>query len=82
MTLFINYDVNNGVTINAFRNQGYFNEDVLGLVEDIVQERSGCCELAGAEDAINDGALWKTSAVEAEVLEMIQDAINEFTQNI
>lgn len=35
-TLFLNYGVNTGLSVNTFRNAGYFNHDVAGLVEDML----------------------------------------------
>ena len=77
--MFINYTVNAGVTINSYRNAtGYYNDDVTGLIDDIVAELSGCCPLEGAKAALEDGTLWNGSDATPEVLEEIHNAICEY----
>ena len=78
-TLFLNYNANTEtLSINTFRNNGYFNEDVVGLVEDIVTGVSSCCNLEGALDAVRDGPAWAGTNATTEILEMIDDCINEY----
>lgn len=81
MSYFINYDVNTGLSINTFRNNGYANSDVGGLVDDIVAEREGYCSLDGAKDALEDGAFWAGSNATQEILEELHALICEFEDN-
>lgn len=77
-TLFINFDVTTGLKISTFRHpSGYANSDVVGLVEDMVAERNGCCPLEGALEALEDGAAWAGSNATAEILEQIVDCIHQ-----
>lgn len=77
--MFINYDANKGLSINPYRApDGYANGDVGGLVDDIMAERTGCCPLEGAKNALEDGALWNGSDATPEVLEEIHNAICEY----
>ena len=81
-TLFINYNANTEtLSINTFRNNGYFNDDVTGLVEDIAVGVSSSCDLEGALDAVRDGAAWAGANATTEILEMIDEAICEFYDN-
>lgn len=81
-TLFINYNANTEtLSINTFRNNGYFNDDVTGLVEDIAVGVSSSCYLEGALDAVRDGAAWAGTNATTEILEMIDEAICEFYDN-
>lgn len=44
--LYLNYSAHTTtVTVNTFPNNGYFNEDVVGLVEDIAVGVHSCCNL-------------------------------------
>ena len=57
--MFINNCPTTGITINSFRKaRGYANSDVVGLVDDILNGRPGCCPLEAAKDALEDGSLW------------------------
>lgn len=77
--MFINYNVNSGISINTFRNpNGYANSDVTGLVDDIAAERDGCCPLEGAKEALEDGTLWQGSNATPEILEALHTAITEY----
>lgn len=74
---YINYAPATGVSINTFRKpEGYANNDVRGLVEDIRAERQGTCDLDGAEAALEDGSLWSDGDQEA--LELLHNAIRDF----
>ena len=55
--MFINfYHITEDSSINSFRTaDGYANSDALGLIEDIIEGRSGSCPLDGAKDAMEDG---------------------------
>lgn len=80
--LFLNYNANTAtVSVNTYRNNGYFNWDVCGLVEDIAAGVSSCCDFEGALDAVRDGAVWEDTDATAEILEMIDDAICNFCDN-
>lgn len=81
-TLFLNYNAGTKtVSVNTFRNAGYVNFDVIGLVDDIVMGVSGCCELEGSLDAVRDGSIWAGTDATQEILEMIDSAICEFYGN-
>lgn len=81
-TLFLNYNADTKtVSVNTFRNAGYANFDVIGLVDDIVMGVSGCCDIEGALDAVRDGSVWADTNATTEILEMIDDAICEFYDN-
>lgn len=77
MTYFINFAPMTGVSINTFRKpEGYANDDVRGLVEDIRANRAGTCDLDGAKAALEDGSLWNDDGQEA--LELLHSAISDF----
>ena len=80
-TLFLNYSVNTGLSINTFRNTGYFNDDVAGLVEDMLAGKNSSCDLEGALDAVRDGSLWSDNDDVQGVLEYIDAAICEYELN-
>lgn len=76
MNYFINYSVNSGVSINTFRQAGgHANEDITGLVDDMMTGRDGCCPLDGSKAALEDGSLWQGSDATQEVLEQLHSAI-------
>lgn len=55
--MFINYNPNTGYSVSHFRDpKGYYNSDILGLIEDIIFGGAGSCPLDGAKDALEDGA--------------------------
>ena len=54
--MFINFDVDTGLSINTYRNLGWANGDVLGLVDDILNGHNGNCPLDGARDALEDSS--------------------------
>jgi len=74
--MFINYSANAGITLNTKPNAGWQNDDVIGLIDDILSERDSSCPLSGALDALEDGSLWGDD-VAAEVLEVVHAAILE-----
>lgn len=79
--LFLNYNAHTGVvTVNTYRNNGYFNDDVVGLIEDIVVGVHSCCNLEGALDAVRSDD-WAGTNATPEVLGMIDAAICEFYDN-
>ena len=73
MELFINYSPVSGLSINSFRNNGYYNSNVVGLVEDIRTGCASCCPLEGALDALNDGSLWEGK--DQEIIEEVAERI-------
>lgn len=83
-TLFINYNANAALAADAvFISQergGLFNECVIGLVEDMVNDRSGSCPLEGSLEALEDGAAWAGTNATEEILEMLHDAVVNFKQ--
>ena len=81
-SLFLNYNAHTAtITVNTYRNNGYFNEDVVGLIEDIAVGVHSSCPIDGALDAVRDGAAWAGTNATTEVLEMIDSAICEFYDN-
>jgi len=84
-TLFLNYNANailaSDVVYISDHRGGLFNEDVSGLVEDMIADRSSSCPLDGALDALRDGAAWAGTNATTEILEMIDTAICEFYDN-
>lgn len=77
--MFINYDPNTGFSINTSRQpRGYANDDVTGLVDDVMAERCGCCPLEGAKAALEDGHVWQGSSVSYELIEEIHDVITQW----
>lgn len=80
--MFINYNVNYGIGISSYREpQGYFNSDVTGLVDDIVEERDGCCPLKGALELL-ESDIWQGSNATAEVLDEIVQAIENYGREL
>ena len=80
--LFLNYNAHTStITVNTYRNNGYFNEDVVGLVEDIAVGVHSSCPMEGALDAVRDGAVWAGTNATPKVLEMIDTAICEFEEH-
>ena len=77
--MFINYDPNyTGITINPFRKPDAIEVgDVVGLVEYMMADKPCCCDLEGAIDALEDGAVWEGTDATEEVLEAIHNAIRE-----
>lgn len=77
MQHYINYGPGVGVTINTYRQaDGYYNDDVRGLVDDMRHDRAGCCPLAGARAALQDGSLWADA--DREALETLHATVVEF----
>lgn len=80
MTLFINYNPTVGLSINTYRNSFYYSPDIRDLVDDILREDIGCCELEGALDALEDGDCWEGIDVTQGLLEELHCLIT--THNI
>lgn len=77
---FINYHPVTGVSINTYREPGgYFNDDVCGLVSDMVSEQPGCCPLEGSREALEDGGLWED--YEQAIIEHLHGFITEWEKN-
>ena len=76
MNYFINYDPATGVAINTYRQpNGYANDDVVELVDDMVAGRPGNCPLEGAKDALEDGSLWNDE--DEHIINQIHNLIQE-----
>lgn len=74
--MFINYNVNNGLSINTFRGAGATVGDIGDLAEAVTSgDENVCCDLEGALDALEDGAYWGGSNVTQEALEEIHALI-------
>ena len=59
MNYFLNFQPEYGITISSFRKpECSVNADVIGLVDDIQNNRAGCCSLEGSLEALEDGSLW------------------------
>ncbi len=76
--MFINYDVNKGLSINTYR----IPQATVGDIGDValaVTNGNECvtCELDGAKDLIEDYGYWEGSSVSLAALSSIQDAICE-----
>ena len=79
--LYLNYSAHTDtVSVNTYRNNGWFNEDVAGLVEDIAEGVPSSCNLEGALEAVRDGAAWAGTNATTEILEMIEDCINAYEE--
>jgi hypothetical protein len=78
MKMFLNYDVNTGLSINSGRIPNASVGDIADLA---LAYQSGnenvCCQLAGAKDALEDGSFWQGASVTQETLEMIHAFITE-----
>lgn len=82
MKYFINYDVNRGISIDTSRNAyGYFNFDVGGLVDDIINGYSSCCDLDGALDML-ESDVWSGSIATIELLDYLHALIVEFEKTL
>lgn len=76
--MFINFDVNTGLSINSYRKpNGYANDDIGGLVDDILADRCGNCPLEGAKAALESGGYWQGSNATQELLEELHALICE-----
>ena len=84
-TLFINYNANailaSDVVYISDHRGGLFNEDIIGLVEDMIADRSSSCPLDGALDALRDGAAWAGTNATTEILELLDAAICGYYNN-
>lgn len=77
--MFINYDVNTGLSINTFRKpNGYANDDIGGLVEDVLAEKNTCCPPEGAKELLEDGSCWNGSNVTPELPEELHALICDY----
>lgn len=75
MNYFINFDPNFGLSINTYRNNGYLNDEIGGLVDDIIAERMGNCSLEGALETLEDGHYWQGSNATIEIIEELHNLI-------
>lgn len=79
--MFVNYSVVTGVSVNPYRNNGYANSDVGGLVDDMVNGVDGNCPLEGTMEALMDGEYWQNSNATAEILEEVFEAIIKYHES-
>jgi len=80
--MFINYDVNRGLSINSYRHpSATMSKDVAELVDDIIADQNGCCPLEGAKDALEDGSVWQGSDATHELLEELHALIRNYEKN-
>lgn len=75
--MFINFDINQGLSINAYRKAGF-----AGDIADVVAayqsgNESVCCILDGAEDALCDGEYLQGSNLTQEAVESVYNFIIE-----
>ena len=76
--LFINYSVNTGLSINAYRGaNGYANSDVSGLVEDIIADRNGNCPVDGALEMLESDE-WSGTNATPELLDELAMLIKNY----
>lgn len=79
MNHFINFSVNTGLSINAYRKVNSSASDIIDLALAVTRgDENVTCDLEGAKDALEDGAAWAGTDVTQEALEEIHDLICEF----
>jgi hypothetical protein len=76
--MFINFDVNAGLSINSFRKPGASVGDVGDLVA-AVESGDECvsCDLDGAADALCDGSYLQGLSVSQDAVEQVYNFIQE-----
>lgn len=80
--MFINYDVNAGLSINSFRKAGATAGDIGDLAEAVTNgNECVCCDLGGAKDALEDGSYWQGSSVSQDAIEEIHSLICEYERD-
>lgn len=70
--MFLNYDENSGLTINTYRNNGYYGD--IGDLAQAVDDNSGCVSCTLNQEAtrlLTDDEYWRGSSVSTETLEEI-----------
>lgn len=77
MTYFINYNPRNGITIDTTPNDGWDNDHVSGLVQNMADKVRGHCPLEGAKAALEEDA-WAGTDATPEILEEIHAVIEGF----
>lgn len=76
--MFINFDINNGLSINSYRNPSCTVGDIADLVAAYQSgNESMCCSLDGAEDALCDGEYLQGSNLTQEAVESVYNFIIE-----
>jgi hypothetical protein len=78
MKMFLNYDVNAGLSINSGMTPNASVGDIADLA---IAYQNGnenvCCQLECAKNALEDGSFWQGTGVTQETLEMIHAFITE-----
>lgn len=77
--MFINFDTNNGLSINSYRSPQAAVGDIGDLALAVTMNGNECitCELDGAKEALEDYGYWEGSPVSVESLSSILTAIFE-----
>ena len=78
MNQFLNYDVNQGLSIDTYRKAGF----TVGDIGDVVialhyGNENVCCDLEGAAAALCDGDYLKGTAVKQDAIEEVYNFIQE-----
>lgn len=74
--MFLNYDVNQGLSINTFRKAGATSGDIADVV--VAYQRGDecvCCDLRGAADALCDGSYLQGSNCTQDAVEDVYNYI-------
>ena len=78
MNQFLNYDVNQGLSIDTYRKAGFTVGDMGDVVIALQSNNENiCCALEGAVDALCDGDYLKGIAVTQDAIEEVYDFIQE-----
>lgn len=76
--MFINYQLKTGLSITTDRLPGASAGDIVDLTIAFEIGTGGvCCDLDGAKDALEDGAVWEDTPISQETLEEIHALICE-----
>jgi hypothetical protein len=81
ITMFINYTVNNGLSIDTFRAPVASVTDLADIAEAITEgrEENLTCSIEGNEiDVLEDGSYWNNSNASTESLEELHALIKEY----
>jgi hypothetical protein len=76
--MFINYDVNEGLSIDSFRNANASIGDIADLAMAYQNaDENVYCDLEGAKDALEDGSFWDGLSITQETLEILHSFITD-----